>query len=154
MTHPPAEVFREWLGSRAEAARVAIVLDPDRLLCDAGLLGWSTVTDTAGREWQVVAYRGDELSFRLRFRKSADHPLRVLVITRGEGSQTPIDVSTLADILACNEAGPALDLSLPAYFRRLCPKINFPPLELRRHKDALLAQASAVPPATAKIVER
>jgi len=51
-------------------------------------------------------------------------------------------------------AGPPLDLSLPAYFRRLCPKINFPPQELRRHKTALLARVEAVPAAAAKIVER
>src|SRR5207249_10746004 len=113
-----------------------------------------TVWDSAGREWHVVAYRGDEPAFRLRFRKVAAQGRRVIVLTRGEGTRGPIDVSTLADVLACNEGGPPLDLSLPAYFRRLCPKINFPPQELRRHKAALLAQVEAVPAAAAKIVER
>src|SRR5438552_2594823 len=108
MTHPPAMVLLEWLACRPETARVALALDPDRLLCDAGLLGWSAVTDTGGREWQVVAYRGDELAFRLRFRKAADHGRRIIVLTRGEGGHSPIDVSTLADILACNEGGPPL----------------------------------------------
>ncbi len=154
MIQTPSNALGEWLGNRPEAARVALALDPDRLLCDAGLLGWNAVTDTAGRDWQVVAYRGDELAFRLRFRKAAAHGRRIIVLTRGEGSHSPIEVSTLADILACNEGGPPLDLSLPAYFRRLCPKINFPSRELRRHKDALLAQVSAVPSAVTKIVER
>jgi hypothetical protein len=154
MTHSPATVLLEWLASRPETARVAVALDPDRLLCDAGLLGWSVVTDTAGREWQVAAYRGDELAFRMRFRKIADQGRRLIVLTRGEGSHSPIEVSTLADVLACNEGGPPLDMSLPCYFRRLCPKINFPTQELRRHKAALLAQISAVPAAATKIVAR
>jgi hypothetical protein len=154
MTQPPATVFLEWLGSRPEAARVALAFDPDRLLCDAGSLGASAVKDTAGREWQVAAYRGDDLAFRLRFRKASEQGRRVIVLTRGEGGPLPMDVSTLADLLACNEGGPPLDLSLPAYFRRLCPKINFPTQELRRHKTALLSQVAAVPAAAAKIVER
>src|SRR5689334_13611472 len=104
MTNRPAVVFQGWLGGHPEAARVALAFDPDRHPCDAGLLAWSRVTDAAGREWQVVAHRGDELAFRLRFRTSPEHPPRVVVITRGEGSTGPIDVSTLADVLACNEA--------------------------------------------------
>jgi hypothetical protein len=154
MTQPPATVLQDWLAGRPEGARVAVALDPDRLLCEAGLLGWNTVTDTAGRDWQVVSYRGDELAFRLRFRKAADHARRLVVLTRGEGGTSPIDVSTLADILASNEAGPALDLSLPAYFRRFCPKISFPTQELRRQKAVLLAHLSTVQQAAAKIVER
>jgi len=43
---------------------------------------------------------------------------------------------------------------VPAFFKRLCPKINFPLLELRRHKDALLTRLDAVPTAVVKIVER
>jgi len=47
-----------------------------------------------------------------------------------------------------------LDLSVPAFFKRLCPKINFPLLELCHHKDALLTRLEAVPEAADKIVER
>jgi PglZ domain len=154
MIQTPSNGFLEWLGGRPETARVALTLDLDRLLCDAGLLGWSTITDTAGREWQVVAYRGDELAFRLRFRKAAEHERRVIVVTRGEGMRTPIDVSTIADILGMDEGGPPLDLSLPAFFRRLIPKINIPAQELRRHKAALLAHLNTVPSASTKIIER
>ena len=34
-----------------------------------------------------------------------------------------------------NEAGEALDLSVPALFRRVAPKINFPVAELRRFEE-------------------
>src|SRR5262249_28340895 len=103
---------------------------------------------------QVVVFRGDDLAFRLRFRKAAAHPTTVVVLTRGEGTNGKIDVSCITDVLARNEGGDPLDLSVPAFFKRLCPKINFPPLELRRHKDALLARLDTVPTAAAKIVER
>jgi hypothetical protein len=119
---------------------MAIAIDADRLVCESGLLGRNTVVDKNGREWQVVVFRGDDLAFRLRFRKAAAHPATVVVLTRGEGTDEKIDVSCITDVLARNEGGDPLDLSVPAFFKRLCPKINFPPLELRRHKDALLAR--------------
>jgi len=133
---------------------MTIAIDADRLICESGLLGRNTIVDKKGREWQVVVFRGDDLAFRLRFRKAAAHPAMVVVLTRGEGTNEKIDVSCITDVLARNEGGDPLDLSVPAFFKRLCPKINFPPLELRRHKDALLARLEAVPTAAAKIVER
>jgi hypothetical protein len=133
---------------------MAIAIDADRLVCESGLLGRNTIVDKQGREWQVVVFRGDDLAFRLRFRKAAAHPATVVVLTRGEGTDEKIDVSCITDVLTRNEGGDPLDLSVPAFFKRLCPKINFPPLELRRHKDALLARLEAVPTAATKIVER
>jgi hypothetical protein len=69
-------------------------------------------------------------------------------------AQSKIDVSYLTDILSSNEGGPPLDLSVPAVFRQVCPKINFPVAEIRRVKDALLARIEEVPRAADKIVER
>ncbi len=153
-TSTPVEVFTEWLSSRPRDARVAVAVDADRLVCESGLLGRNAIVDKNGREWQLAVFRGDDLAFRLRFRKASAHPSTAVVLTRGEGSDGKIDVSHLTDILARNESGVPLDLSLPAFFKRLCPKINFPPAELRRHKNALLARLDTVPTAAAKIVEK
>lgn len=150
----PVDVFTDWLSTRPRDARVVIAIDADRLVCESGLLGRSAIMDKNGREWQVVVFRGDDLAFRLRFRKASAHPATVVVLTRGEGTDEKIDVSCITEVLAKNEGGTPLDLSVPACFKRFCPKINFPPLELRRHKAALLTHLEAVPMAAAKIVER
>ena len=154
MVQTPMDFFLKWLGDRPLGARVAVALDSDRLIADAGLLGKPTLVDTTGRTWQVVVYCGDDLAFRLRFRKaaSADHIL--VVLARGTHPLAKIDASYIADILARNEAGPPLNLSVPAFFSRLCPKINFPVAEMRRYKDALLERLDNIPRATAKIIER
>lgn len=154
MVQTPTDFFLQWLGDRPLDARVGIAVDSDRLMAEAGLLGKPTLVDTTGRSWQVVVYCGDDLAFRLRFRKaaSADHIL--LVLARGTHPSGKIDGSYIADILARNEAGPPLNLSVPAFFGRLCPKINFPVAEIRRYKDALLDRLDNVPKATAKIIER
>lgn len=153
-TAMPVDVFVEWLAARPHDARVAVASDSDRLLAETGLLGKPVVVDHAGRDWQLVVFRGDDLAFRLAFRKAAKHKRTVIVLTRGAATQAAIDVSYLTDILAQNEGGTPLDLSVPAFFRRICPKINFPVTELRRYKDALLTHLDEVPKATAKIVER
>jgi hypothetical protein len=133
---------------------MVIAIDADRLVCESGLLGRNTIVDKKGREWQVVVFRGDDVAFRLRFRKASTHPSTVVVLTRGEGMDERIDVSYITDVLARNEGGDPLDLSVPAFCKRFCPKINFPLLELRRHKDALLTRLEVVPEAADKIVER
>src|ERR1039457_5146534 len=74
-------------------------------------------------------------------------------MSRGLGVDK-VDVSYLTDILAKNESGPALDLSVPAFFRRICPKINFPVAQLRQYKEALLERLENVPAVNAKIVQR
>ena len=81
----PVDVFTDWLSTRPREARMAIAIDADRLICESGLLGGrNTIVDNKGREWQVVVFRGDDLAFRLRFRKAAAHPATVVVLTRGE----------------------------------------------------------------------
>jgi hypothetical protein len=157
----PVDVFLEWLAARPNDARVVVASDADRLLAETGVLGKPVVVDQTGRDWQAVVFRGDDLAFRLTFRKAAKRKRTVIVLTRGTASpatedvpQPAIDVSYLADILAQNEGGTPLDLSVPAFFRRICPKINFPVTELRRYKDALLTDLAEIPKATAKIVER
>jgi len=154
MVLTPTQFFLQWLGDRPLDARVAVAVDSDRLIADAGLLGKPTLVDGTGRSWQVVVYCGDDLAFRIRFRKaaSADHIL--VVLARGTHPSGTIDGSYITDILARNEAGPPLNLSVPAFFGRLCPKINFPVAEIRRYKDALLERLDNVPKATTKIIER
>lgn len=147
---------------------MAVAIDSDRFLTDARLLGKPMVVDAAGREWQLVVFRGDDLSFRLRFRQAlagdshssaiSPQPLAfprvVIVLTRGPDSIEPIDVSHVADILARNEAGEPLDLSVPAFFRRIMPKINCPVVELRRFKSDLLARLDYVLAAAEKLIQR
>lgn len=154
MPNAPVDIFLKWLSERSDQARVAVTVDGDRFLADAGFLGKETITDNRGRPWQMVVFRGDDLAFRLAYRKAqtAEHVLIVLV--RSVDAEKKIDVSYITDILAANEGGPPLDLSVPAVFRRICPKINFPVVELRRYKDALLDRIESVPKAVEKIVER
>lgn len=154
MTQGRVDIFFEWLGTRPLDARVAVAVDVDRLLADAGLLGKATLADNSGRTWRLVVFRGDDLAFRLAYRQARQDPHVLVVLARGTAADSRIDVSHVTDILAANEGGPPLDLSIPAIFRRLCPKINFPVAELRRFADALLERIEAVPNAAAKIVQR
>ncbi len=154
MVQTPTDFFLQWLGDRPVDARLAVVLDSDRLLADAGILGRQTLVDATGRTWQPVVYRGDDLACRLRFRKVASTDHILLILARGMQPDAKTDASFIADLLARNEAGPPLVLSVPAFFGRLCPKINFPAAEIRRYKEALIERLEAVPKATAKIVER
>lgn len=154
MTPTPVDVLSEWLAARPTDARVAIAIDGDRLLSDSGMFGKDKVLDRNGRQWQLVVFRGDDLAFRLRFRKTSTAPPVLIALTRGAGVDGSIDVSHITDILARNEGGAPLDLSLAAFFRRFCPQINLPPPELRRYKDLLLSRLDGVPNAAAKIIER
>ena len=150
----PSELFYEWLGKRPGDARVAVAIDSDRFLADARVLDRPTVVDPAGRAWQLVVFRGDDLAFRLRFRQVSKDGRVVIVLTRGADASEPIDVSYVADILARNEAGEPLDLSVPAFFRRITPKINCPVLELRRFKNDLLTRLEYAQDAAEKLIQR
>ena len=154
MVSTPTDFFLQWLGERPLDARVAVAVDSDRLIADAGLLGKQTLVDTTGRTWEVVLYCGDDLAFRLRFRKATSAQHVLIVLTRGTHPSAKTDASYISDILARNEAGPPLNMSVSAFFSRFCPKINFPVAEIRRYKDALLERLDNVPKATAKIIER
>jgi hypothetical protein len=162
MTLTPTSVFLQWLGARARDCRMAVAVDSDSLLTDAGVLGRLAIVDDGGRTWRPVVFRGDDLAFRMRFRATAGAgPVVVVLGARPQkpdanGNQTPvqIDASWVADILALNEGGEPLDLSLPAFFRRICPRINFPETPLRRYRDALMDRLEVVPAAAAKIVQR
>ena len=145
MAHTPIDIFLKWLTERPEQARLAVAVDGDRLLADAGVLGKEVVNDSAGRTWQLAVFRGDDLSFRLAYRKARSSKRSLIVLARSTDTQNKIDVSYVTDILAANEGGPPLDLSVPAVFHRLFPKINFPTFELRRFKDALLERLEDVP---------
>jgi hypothetical protein len=154
MTHTPVDIFLKWLSDRPDHARVAVAIDGDRLLADAGILGKETAADRSGRVWRLVVFRGDDLAFRLAYRNARAEKHVLIVLARSMATQSRIDVSYVTDILSANEGGLPLDLSVPAVFRRLCPKINFPVTELRRFKDALLERLDAVPEAADKIVAR
>lgn len=158
----PTSVFLQWLGTRARDCRMAVVVDSDSLLTDAGALGKPTIVDEGGRSWQPVVFRGDDLAFRMRFRATAGAGPVVVVLgarpqrPHANGNQPPvqIDASWIADILALNEGGDPLDLSLPAFFRRICPRINFPETPLRRYREVLMDHLEVIPSAAAKIVQR
>lgn len=154
MAHSPTELFFAWLSERPAAARMAVAVDGDRLLADAGLLGKERLTDSAGRDWRVVVFRGDDVAFRRAHRHARADKHVLVILARGMSADSRINVSYLTDILALNEGGPPLDLSVPAVFRQLCPKINFPVPELRRFKDRLLDRLPDVPIAAKKIIER
>jgi hypothetical protein len=154
MTQTPLDIFLKWLSDRPDHTRIAVAIDGDRILADAGVLGKETATDRIGRGWRLIVFRGDDLAFRLAYRKARTEKRALIVLARSPDVPSRIDVSYVADILAANEGGPPLDLSLPAVFRRVCPKINFPVAEIRRFKDALLERLEAVPKAADKIVDR
>ena len=150
----PTDIFRDWLASHDKEARVAVVIDSDRFLADEKVLSKPATVDPSGREWQLAVFRGDDLAFRLRFRDATAKGRTVIVLARGPESIAPIDVSCVADVLAKNEAGDPLDLSVAALFRRVAPKINFPVAELRRFKGELLARLGHVQEAADKVIDR
>ena len=150
----PTDIFRDWLANHDKEARVAVVIDSDRFLADAKVLDKSATVDPSGREWQLAVFRGDDLAFRLRFLEATAKGRTVIVLSRGAESTAPIDVSFVADVLAKNEAGPALDLSMAALFRRVAPKINFPIAELRRFRGELLARLEHLQEAADKVIYR
>ncbi len=154
MAHSPTELFFEWLSERPGPTRMAVAVDGDRLLADAELLGKERLNDNAGREWRVVVFRGDDISFRRAYRHARSEKHVLVILARSMSADSRINVSYLTDILALNEGGTPLDLSVPAVFRELCPKINFPVPELRRFKDRLLDRIADVPAAAKKIIER
>jgi len=162
MTLTPTSVFLQWLSTRARDCRVAVAVDSDSLLTDAGVLGKPTIVDEGGRAWQPVVFRGDDLAFRMRFRATAGAGPVVVVLgarpqrPNANGIQAPVqlDASWIADILALNEGGDPLDLSLPAFFRLICPRINFPETPLRRYREVLMDHLDVIPSAAAKIVQR
>ena len=150
----PPEIFRDCLGEQDKETRVAVGIDSDRVLADAKMLDKPSLIDPAGREWQLAVFRGDDLSFRLRFRNALAKGRTAIVLSRGAEAMEPIDVSFVADILSKNEAGEPLDLSVTAFFRRVAPKINFPVGELRRFKGELLARLEHVQAAADKVIGR
>jgi len=150
----PPEIFRDWLAGRDKETRVAVAVDSDRFLAEAKVLDKPSLVDPAGREWQLVVFRGDDLAFRLRFRDATTKGRTVIVLSRGPDSVEPIDVSYVADVLAKNEAGDPLDLSVSAFFRRIAPKINFPVVELRRFKAELLTRLEHVQEAADKVIQK
>jgi hypothetical protein len=150
----PPEVFHSWLAKQASETRVSVVIDSDRFLADAKVFDKSMVIDPAGRAWQLAVFRGDDLAFRLRFRDSIKKGRTIIVLSRGDGTSEPVDVSYVADILAKNEAGEPLDLSVTAFFRNVAPKINFPTTELRRFKSELLGRLDHVQGAAEKLIQK
>lgn len=154
MLSTPSELFHDWLAQRPADARVAVAIDSDRFLSDAGILDKPTVVDPAGRQWQMALFAGQDLEFRFRLREIIPLGRTVIVLSRGPYSTEPIDVSYIADILALNESGAPLDLSVPAFFHRITPKINCPVRELRRFKADLLKRLDYVQEAAEKLIEK
>jgi hypothetical protein len=150
----PPEILSDWLAQQAQGTRVAIAVDSDRFLLDANVLARPVVFDRDGRDWQLAVFRGDDLAFRLQFRKASTKGRTLVVLSRGAETAQPIDVSCVSDILAKDEVGEPLDLSITALFRRVAPKINFPVSELRRFRVELLACSDQVHEAAEKLIQK
>src|SRR5580698_3325579 len=105
MAQTPVDIFLKWLSDRPDHARVAVAIDGDRILADAGALGKETTTDRVGRVWQLVVFRGDDLAFRMAYRNARAEKHVLIVLARSTNAQSRIDVSYVTDILAANEAG-------------------------------------------------
>src|SRR5215472_12387884 len=110
----PPEILGEWLAQQAKDSRVAIAIDSDRFLLDTNILVRPVVIDATGREWQLAVFREDDLAFRLQFRRASSKGRTLIVLSRGAETTQPIDVSCVSDILAKNEGGEPLDLSITA----------------------------------------
>ncbi len=105
MTKSPSDIFFEWLAARADHARMAVAVDGDRLLAEAGLLNKEAIPDPNGRVWRLVVFQGNDIGFRWAYREARAAGRVLVVLARGTAAETKIDVSYVADILAANEAG-------------------------------------------------
>jgi hypothetical protein len=154
MAQSAADQFFDWLKDRPAATRLAVAIDSDRLLTDAGLVGKEKLTDKTGRDWRLVVFRGDDIGFRKSYRQERREKHLLLILSRGPEPRPRTDITYISDIVAANEGGPPFDASVAAVFRRLCPQINFPVAELRRFKDVLLERLDSVPVQARKIIDR
>lgn len=150
----PHDVFERWLEQQPDIARVVVACDTDRLLAEDRALDQPVVTDPAGRAWHLAVFRGDDLRFRLAFRKAAANGRVAVVVIGSPDPDRKLDVSTIGDVLARHEGTAPLDLSLARYLGRFCPQINFPPAQLRHYKPALLARTGELSAAAKKITAR
>jgi hypothetical protein len=151
----PREVFEHWLEQQPDTARVVLACDTDRLLAESKALDNPDVTDPQGRSWRLVVFRGDDVRFRLAFRKAAASGDRIAIVILGPGDPDQrVDVSTIGDLLAKHEGHEVLDLSLARYLSRFCPQINFPPVPLRHYRQQLLAHTGELSGAAKKITAR
>lgn len=133
----PFDLLLRDLSGRPEGTRVVLVLDPDRLI------EWSrAITDSQGRAWQVVLYRGDDVATRRAWQKAweSGSPL-CFALARPEGDDEPLDASYLADLVSRAE-GDILDLSLTGYFHALFPRVNPPENVLREYGREFVANGA------------
>src|SRR4051794_18588697 len=112
----PLELLERKLGDRPQGTRCALVVEADNLV------EWGrTLTDRKGRDWSVVIYRGDDVVTRRAWQRSWGKEMPVcLVLTRAEGHQSRLEVSSIADLVSRSE-GDVIDLSLLGYFHALFP---------------------------------
>jgi hypothetical protein len=150
----PREVFEHWLEHQASSARVVVACDTDHLLADSKALDKPTVVDPKGRTWQLASYRGDDLRFRLNFRRATQVGRTAVVLVGSGQPDVRLDVSTISDLLSHDESSEPLDLSLARYLGRFCPQINFPPEPLRHYRESLLNRAAELASAAKKITNR
>jgi hypothetical protein len=70
------------------------------------------LVDETGRSWEVVPYRGDDVATRrawVRARSGSDPVL--ILLTRPEGDDSPLEASGIADLISRAEGAP-VDLSI------------------------------------------
>jgi len=127
-------------------ARLARVDPAARLVCVFDLksrLGLEESVVSHGRSWPVLRYTGNDLAFRAVYRPGEPS---LVWITRPvvdlEGSDAPLDVSSLADVLSRADA--ILDLSLTGVLEALVPGESWPTASLAEHGSLLSAHLPQV----------
>jgi hypothetical protein len=135
----PDELLSRQLAARPPGTRCALALDPDRLV-DFG----RTLLDETGRIWEIVPYRGDDVATRQTWERarSGDEPI-LLVLTRPEGDDGPLDASGIADLISRGEGSP-VDLSIVGYFHSLFPRVNPPVSALFEHRHAFVERVDEI----------
>jgi hypothetical protein len=145
----PSELLQHNLSARPQGTRCALVLDPDRIV----ELG-RTLTDDKGRPWDVVIYRGDDVVTRRAWQRALNSGRPVaLVLSRGEGDNSVLDIGSIADLVSRAE-GEMIDLSTLGYFHSLFPRVNPPPQTLAEHRQDFLDNVEGIIKAYPRFKER
>ena len=133
------EYLVDKLNDLSAAARMVIVLDPDRRL---------RLDEKAGigrRPWRVIGYDGNDLAFRRQWPHQIDVNSSTLVWATGSAwpvASNQINLSSLTDVV--RQADDILDLSLVGVLSALMPRETWPPESVNRHADILASRLNRV----------
>lgn len=145
----PIELLLRSLSARPQGTRCVLVLEPDHIV------EWPhSITDTKGKVWDVVIYRGDDVVSRRAWEHVwRDKAAVCLVISRPLGDDALVDASSVADLVSRAE-GEVIDLSVMGFFKCLFPKVNPPPGALLEYKVQFVANVEGMLNAYPRFKER